>query len=241
MSIDKDSVGIDDSAPVERPPAVSERLWNLIAPENQRSWRIAAAMGLRKGIHPETTIISMLVEDGWDPDQIDASLSPSLYLNDPDDYDDHDGYDDFPGASPSASTAISPSVAAPIKAEAHVADGPPPFHPPLWAYGTEGYKRPWEPVGEIGGILHYACGFDGPTAAEMEWQLHRAIARDPSFVRKDPANIALLGCVLPADVMPSIRASVLFECDCVIDDIRRRRSAGDLAAMLWIDPDEFVL
>jgi hypothetical protein len=97
------------------------------------------------------------------------------------------------------------------------------------------------PVGDIGGILHYESGFDGPTAAEMEWLVHGAIARDPSFVLRDVGNLQLLGCTLPADVMVSIRNAVLFECRCVIEDIRRRRAAGDLAAMMWIDPEKLVL
>jgi hypothetical protein len=237
MSIDKDSVGIDEGPPVERPPAISERLWNLIAPEDRKAWRIEAAMGLRKGVHPETTVIAMLVAKGWDPEHIAASITPTVYYR-----DEHDSYDDFDEFSTSEgpSAPLSPA-AAPAADPAPAVNGPKGSRAPVWPYGTEGYKRPWEPIGEIGGILHYDSGFDGATAAEMEWQIHKAIARDPAFVRKDPSNIALLGCTLPSDVMPSIRSSVLFECGCVIEDIRRRRDAGDLSAMVWIDPDEFVL
>ncbi len=231
MSVDKDSNGTEDSPPVERPPAVSERLWNLIDPESRRRYLKEAALGLRRGIHPEATVTEMLQsENGWDIVDIEAATSPSsAHPDEQRHYDDH-FYDD-----PSEYRKESPAKAA---------DQPGPesgARAPVWAFATDGYRRTAMPVGEIGGILHYESGFDGPAAAEMEWLVHRALAKDPSFVLKDVDNLRLLGCTLPADVMHSIRNAVLFECKCVIEDIRRRRSAGDLAAMMWIDPEELVL
>jgi hypothetical protein len=235
MSVDKDSNGTDEQPPVERPPAVSERLWNLIEPDSRKRYVKAAALGLRRGIHPETTVTEMLQADnGWDAVEISAAAQPSsAHPDEQSHYDDH-FYDD-PSEFRKASPQKAVEQAGQKGQEAH---GP---RAPVWGFGTDGYRRPSMPVGEIGGILHYESGFDGPAAAEMEWLVHRAIARDPSFVLRDVGNLQLLGCSLPADVAVSIRNAVLFECRCVIEDIRRRRADGDLAAMMWIDPEELVL
>lgn len=232
MSVDKYSNGTEDSSPVERPPAVSERLWNLIEPESRKRYFKAAALGLRRGIHPETTVIEMLQrENGWNIAEIEAASSPSSTHPDEQHHYDDAFYHD--PSEYSKSSAAKP--AGQVRPETNS------VRAPHWPFATEGYRRTDMPVGEIGGILLYESGFDGPTAAEMEWLVNRAIARDPSFVLKDIGNLRLLGCTLPADALISIRNAVLFECKCVIDDIRRRREAGDLAAMMWIDPEELVL
>jgi hypothetical protein len=235
MSVDKDSNGTEASAPVERPPAVSERLWNLIEPESRREYFKKAALGLRRGIHPETTVIEMLqTQNGWDIADIEAATAPSSAHPDEQTHYDDDFYDD-----PSEYRKKPPQKTDEQPGEK--GQDPNGTRAPVWGFATDGYRRSAMPVGDIGGILHYESGFDGPAAAEMEWLVHRAIARDPSFVLRDVGNLQLLGCTLPADVMVSVRNAVLFECRCVIEDIRRRRAAGDLAAMMWIDPEELVL
>lgn len=232
MSVDKDSNRTEDSSPVERPPAVSERLWDLIEPESRRRYVKEAARGLRRGIHPETTVIEMLQrENGWDIAEIETAASPSSAHPDEQNHYDDAFYDDPSEYRKSA----------PVKPAGQARPEASGVRAPLWPFATEGYRRSDMPVGEIGGILLYESGFDGSTAAEMEWLVNRAIARDPSFVLKDIDNLRLLGCTLPADALISIRNAVLFECRCVIEDIRRRRAAGDLAAMMWIDPEELVL
>ncbi len=236
MSVDKDSNGTEEPSPVERPPAVSERLWNLIEPASRRRYVKEAALGLRRGIHPEETVIAELQKDnGWEISTIEAATAPSSAH--PDEQENH--YDDSFYDDPSEYGRVTPPR--PPEQSRPPQQDTSESRAPTWAFATDGYRRSSMPVGEIGGILLYESGFDGPAAAEMEWLVHRAIARDPSFVLRDVNNLRLLGCTLPADVVISIGNAVLFECRCVIEDIRRRRAAGDLAAMMWIDPEELVL
>lgn len=227
MSFDKDSQDTEQCPPVERPPAIRERLWNLI-PEGERAlYRKEAARGLRKGIHPETTIIGMLVRAGWDPDRIDAMMRPVRHRDENDDGQEWHEAQEAPTRA-SVAAAEAPSSSERI------------LRAPHWPFGSSGYRRGDVPRCDIGEIIHYECGYDAPTACEMEWLILRAVARDPAFVAKDVAHLRLLGCDLPSDVLPPVRNAVVFECECVIDDIRRRQAAGDIAAMAWIDPDSLI-
>ncbi|NTF17529.1 hypothetical protein G6L37_03900 [Agrobacterium rubi] len=229
MSVDKDSKDEDLVSPVERPPVVSEALWLLIPPASRIEYRKKAALGLRRGIHPETTIAELL--ERHEACDIGA-LRRAMAAYDGNEYDEED--DDHVDAE----VVPEPQDMSSDESQQVAARS---IRQPLWPFGVPGYRRGDMPIGEIGSILHYERGFDAPTAAEFEWLILRAIARDPLFVRKDMANLRLLGCDLPSDVVGPIRNAALFECDCVVADIRRRQAEGDPGSIAWLDTEAFVL
>jgi hypothetical protein len=218
MSLDKDSIETEEHPSACRPPAVSERLWNLIDPSLQRSFIRKAALALRKGVHPEDTMRKLLKEQhGWSDMELDDAMASSV---------PEEVAEEVADSADVSEVNEDPEDLQP--------------RPPVWAFGTNGYDRSGIPVSLLGEILLYQCGYDAPTASEMEWLILRAVSRDPSFVMSDIENLRLLGCALPSDVVSAVRNAVLFECRCVIDDVRRRRDRGDLTALTWIDPDELV-
>lgn len=227
MSIDKDSNDERDVSPVERPPAISERLWSLIPDVRRADYRKAAAFGLRRGIHPETTIIEKLEKERvCSSDVIERILGSSDARHEDESFLGH---------------PTRPENRVQENAETKPDDAIRPTRPPLWPFGTKGYRRTSLPLGEIGSILHVECDFDGPTASEIEWLVLRAVSRDPVFVQRDVRNLKFLGCDLPPDVLSAVTKATLFECACVIDDVRKRQSQGDFSAMSWLDPETFVL
>lgn len=234
MSIDKDSSGLDAALTVDRPPAIPERLWNLILVEDRLRVRRDAALGLRRGVHPETTVIDHLMKIGWSPDDLDMVASSGSYHP-----DDKDHYDPFEYSAP-AKTAIvaasnTQSGSAPLTAAS-----PRKIRPPLWPYGTSGFTASAMPVGDIGNLLHYERGMDAETSSAIEWQVLRALSKDPVFVQRDINNLRFLGADLPKDIIQSIRGMVTFECDCVIEDIRSRKAMGDVSVLFWIDPKDSI-
>jgi len=224
MSIDKDSTDEKELPPVERPPAVSERIWALIPNAQRGDYIRAAALGLRRGIHPETAIVDKLEADGaCSFDAIEAALGNA------------EG-SDVETAPPEPSSQKNP-----VPADEGMGGSARRTRSPVWPFGTAGYLRSEIPRGEIGSILQHDMGFDGPTSSEIEWLILRAISRDPVFVLADPSNLRLLGCDLPADILSAAWTAITFECECVISDVRRRQAAGDPSSLTWIDPETFVL
>lgn len=217
MSIDKDSKSEIAAAPVERPPAVSECIWALIPEGSHARYRKHAARQLRRAFHPETSIIDLLLRE-----QVctDTDIERAL---------DAEAAETFIDSERSSSSTIP-----------DIDRGPRPVRAPLWPFAGKAPDRSGHPVGEIGSILQGECEFEVQAAAEAEWQILRAIARDPSFVRKDPANIRFLECSLPREASRRVAAAITYECDCVIADIRRRQDEGDASAMAWLDPETLL-
>lgn len=228
MSIDKDSKDEKGVSPVARPPAVAERVWALIPDALRGDYVRSAALGLRRGIHPETAITDRLEADGiCSYEDIETALRAAADL-----------------AEDRAMADLPQQRAEDVPRSIEKAEGVAAVRAvrePVWPFGNAGYRRGDVPRGEIGSILHYDKGFDGPASSEIEWLVLSAISRDPSFVLKDPSNLRLLGCDLPADVLSAVRSSVIFECECVIADVRRRQAAGDPSSLSWIDPESLNL
>jgi hypothetical protein len=210
MSVDKDSSLDSESSAIGRPPAVRERLWALIPEARRRAFVEHAAIWLRKGVHPEDSIAGRLLHEGCSPHDVDLAMQDV----------------------PEAVEAVEEVDAfVPIMV---------PSGPLLWPFGTSGYEVGKTPAGAIGERLQSVCGMTPEGAAAVEWRILRAVARDPSFVVEDVANLRFLGCDIGPSHLAAVAELVEAEGRSVEADVRSRQAAGDATAMGWIDPRDSI-
>jgi hypothetical protein len=210
MPVDKDSSLNSESSAIGRPPAVRERLWALIPEADRRRFVEHAARWLRKGVHPEDSIIGRLLHEGCSPRDVDMAMQ------------------DVPAAVEEVEEvdAFVPVVV--------------PSGPLLWPFGMPGYELGKTPAGRIGERLQAACGMTPEGAAAIEWRIHRAVARDPSFVVEDVSNLRFLGCDIGPAHLAAVAELVEAEGRSVEADVRGRQAAGDPSSMGWIDPRDSI-
>lgn len=206
MSVDKDSSLESESSAIGRPPAVRERLWAMIPDDRRMAYVRHAAQWLRRGVHPEDAIASLLVSDGFPRHEVDAAM------------------EDVP----------APDVAEAVEPELERRDEP--SGPLLWPYGSSGFECSSVPAGRIGERLQSACGMSPEGAASVEWRILRAVARDPSFVVEDVSHVRFLGCDIAPAHLSAVGDLIEIEARLVESDVRARQSRGDETAMDWIDP-----
>lgn len=210
MSIDKDSALAVETRAIGRPPAVREGLWALIPEDRRRAFVEHAARWLRRGVHPEDAIAGLLIGEGCRPEDVDLAMQHIPAV-----VEEAEEVDVF-------------------RSEA-VASGK-----ILWPYGTDGYELGKAPAGPIGERLQASCEMSPEGAATVEWRILRAVARDPSFVVEDTANIRFLGCDIGPSHFKAVGELIEAQARAVEADARSRQAAGDPSAVSWIDPSDSI-
>lgn len=197
----------------ERPPSVSEILWNAIPDALREEFLKIAANGLRRGVHPDESIAAALEARGLDRPVRQAPASLRRLASRP---------------MPVRSAPQPPA--------------PPQRSGPVLPYGSAPVPAGQEPVSVIGHAIHKEMrlsGRPGRAAAEAEATVLAAIAADPVMAYSCPEGVRTMGARVTEAVANGIKAFVRQEAEKVIDDIRARRAAGDAVALRWTDPDEW--
>lgn len=223
-----DESGERTAAVAERPPSVSEVLWNAVPAALRQEFLEAAAMNLRRGIHPEETVSKMLEDNGIKrpvvapPPARQPSGRPVPPRPRP------------PMPHPAARPQPPRTTERPPSGQAQAST---PLHP----FGSVAPPAAGDtPRGVIGAAVHKAQrlqGRPGKAAAAAEASVLAAIVRDPAYALSFPDEVRALGARVPAKVAAEIAPLVAQEAERVIEDIRRRAALGDPAAARWIDPD----
>lgn len=249
---------------VRRPPSVPEHLWEAIPSDLRMEFVEAAAAGLRRGIHPMESVSRMLKDRGIDKPVPKAppvkrpgiaprqgGRPPSLAVA-------------VPAAEISAAkprVGVPSPVPAPRKslkslsatgstaseaagsARREVADVS--IELPTVRYGNASHLVAGAaPMSVVGRRIHEAMrlpGSPGAAAAEAEVSVFKAIARDPVMAFSDPAGIAYIGARLPREAAIAIASMTRKIAERAIDDVRKRKAAGDREAQSFIDPDDWSL
>lgn len=191
-----------------RPPSVSESLWNAVPPGLRAEFLARTAKELRRGVHPEESIVAQLESRGLNRPVKAAPGTKRPAARKP----------------PNEPEAVQVAVRTrPIMA--------------YGARPLPSGQEPLSEIGHaIHGEMRLP-GKAGRAAAEAEASVLKAIAADPVMAYFEPERIRFQGACVSDAVAKGIMSLVRQEADLVIGDLRSRLGEGDARLGGWIDPD----